>query len=90
MLDQVCNTYRHDSILNLIVTKYTVYHDINGYQATSGGTIPVTMTVTELKPDIVIGNNKETTVDIIELTVLFQSKILRPGTLFNEISMHTL
>ena len=52
MLDQGRYTYRHDSILNFIVSKidrskYTVYSDISGYQTTNGGTIPVTMTVTE-------------------------------------------
>ena len=80
MLDQGRYTYRHDSILNFIVSKidqnqFTVYSDINGYQATNGGTIPVTMAVTQLKPDIVIVNEKEKTVDIFELTVPFESNI---------------
>ena len=62
------------SSLNYIVSKidtskYSVFSDISGYQATNGGTIPVTMTVTQLKPDLVIVNEKEKTVDIFELTV---------------------
>ena len=64
MLDQGRYTYRHDSILNFIDRKidqnqFTFYSDINGYQATNGGTIPVTMAVTQLKPDLVIVNDKE-------------------------------
>ena len=64
MLDQGRYTYRHDSILNFIVSKidqnqFTVYSDINGYQATNGGTIPVAIAVTQLKPDLVIVNEKE-------------------------------
>ena len=49
-----------------------MYSDISCYQTTNGGTIPVTMTVTELKPDLVIVNNIEKTVDIFELTVPFE------------------
>ena len=46
-------TYRHDSILNYIVSKidtskYSVYSVIVGHQATNGGTIPVTIAVTQL------------------------------------------
>ena len=85
MLDQGRYTYRHDSILNFIVskidkTKFTVYSDINGYQTTNGGTVPVTMAVTELKPDIVIVNDKEKTVEILELTVPFESNIKARNT----------
>ena len=80
MLDQGRYTYRHDSILNFIVSKidkdkYTVYSDINGFQTTNGGTIPVTMAVTELKPDLVIVNDQKKTVDIFELTVPFEHNI---------------
>ena len=80
MLDQGRYTYRHDSIPNLILskidkTKITVFSDINGYQTTNGGTVPVTIAVTELKPDIVIINDKEKTVEIFELTVPFESNI---------------
>ena len=72
MLDQGRYKYKHDSILNFIVskidkTKFTVYSDINGHQTTNGGTVSVTMAVTELKPNIVI--------EIFELTVPFESNI---------------
>ena len=64
MLEQGRYTYRHDNILNCIVskidiTKITVASDINGYQTTNGDTVPVTMALTELKPDILIVNDKE-------------------------------
>ena len=80
MLDQGRYTYRHDSILNFIVSKidsqlYKVYCDIQGHQTTNGGTIPATMTVTALKPDIVIVNEKTKTVEIFELTVPFETNI---------------
>jgi len=85
MLDQGRYTYRHDRILNYIVSKidtskYTVFSDISGHQATNGGTIPVTMAVTELKPDLVIVNEKEKTVDIFELTVPFEGNIKARNT----------
>ena len=72
MLDQGRYTYRHDRILNFIVTnidktKFTLYSDINGYQTTNGGTVPVTMAVTEWLPDIVIVKDKEEIVEILEL-----------------------
>ena len=72
MLDQGRYTYRHDIILNYILSKldknlYKVYSDLNGFQTTNGGTIPGTMAVTELKPDIVIVNETDKTVNILEL-----------------------
>jgi hypothetical protein len=80
MLDQGRYTYRHDNILNFIVGKldknlYTVFSDIHGHQTTNGGTIPATMTVTQLKPDIVVINEKDKTVHILELTVPFEHNI---------------
>ena len=80
MLDQGRYTYRHDNILNYIVSNldkklYTVYSDLHGHQTANGGTIPATMTVTELKPDIVVVSEKDKTVHILELTVPFESNI---------------
>ena len=64
MLDQGRYTYGHDSVPNFIVSnidqnQFTVYSDVNGYQATNVGTIPMTMAVTQLKPDLVIVKEKE-------------------------------
>ena len=84
-IDQGRYTYRHDSILNFIVSridrsKYTEYSDTSGYQASNGGTIPVKMRVPELKPDLVIVNNIEKTVDVFELTVPFEGNIKARNT----------
>ena len=93
MLDQGRYTYRHDNILNYIVSKldknlYTVYSDLHGMQTTNGGTIPVTMAVTELKPDIVIVNNTDKTVNILELTVPFERNIKTRNTFKNNKYAH--
>ena len=58
-LDQGRLTWRHDNIVKYIAdcidkSKYTVHSDIEGYQTTNGGSMPAYLTVTELKPDIVI------------------------------------
>ena len=84
-LDQGRYTYRHDNIVNFIVSKidkklFKVYSDINGYQTTNGGTIPENMTVTVLKPDIVIVNEKDKVVEIFELTVPFEGNIKARNT----------
>ena len=80
ILDQGRYAYRHDNILNYIVSKldknlYTVYSDLHGHQTANGGTIPATMTVTELKPDIVVVSEKDKSVYILELTVPFEHNI---------------
>ena len=79
-LDQGRFTWRHDNILKYIVdcidtTKYKVHSDIDGYETANGGTIPINMTVTNLKPDIVIIDEKKKTVNIVELTVPFEHNI---------------
>ena len=85
MLDQGRYTYRHDNIINYIVGKldknvYKVYSDIPGFQTSNGGTIPATMAVTELKPDIVIVNDTDKTVNVFELTVPFEGNIKKRNT----------
>ena len=55
-------------------TKFKVYSDLDGYQTPNGGTIPASMTVTELKPDIVIVDKEDKNVNIVELTVPFEHK----------------
>ena len=52
-----------------------MFSDIQGRQTENGGTIPATMTVTQLKPDIVVINEAEKTVHILELTVPFEHNI---------------
>ena len=79
-LDQGRYTFRHDNIIKFIVdsldkTKYKVHSDIEGFQTQSGGTVPASMTVTTLKPDITITDETNKTVHIVELTVPFEGYI---------------
>ena len=73
-------TWRHDNIITYIVnsvdkSKFTLFSDISGHQTSNGGTIPPSMTVTPLKPDIVIIDKKEKKAMIYELTCPFESNI---------------
>ena len=79
-LNQGRYTWRHDNIIKYIVdnidrTQYTVYSDIYEHTTSNGGTIPPSMTVTSLKPDIVIVDNVNKKASILELTVPFESNI---------------
>ena len=83
-LDQGRYTWRHDNILNYIVTcveksKFKVYSDIPGYQTSNGGSLPPSLppslTVSSLKPDIVIVDEVNKKVVIYELTVPFEKNI---------------
>ena len=73
-------TYRHDCVLNYIAScldteKYTCFVDIPGHQTPAGGTLPPNLTVSVLKPDIVVVNNQKKTVDIFELTCSAEHRI---------------
>ena len=75
-------TWRHDNILNYIVncvdkSKFTIFSDISGHQTSNGGTVPPSMTVTSLKPDVVVIDKKEKQAVIYELTSPFESNIHR-------------
>ena len=79
-LEQKKFTRRHNNIINYIVNsvdenKFKVYSDLPGYQTSNGGSLPPSMMVTTLKPDIVIVDeiNKKTV--IYELTVQFERNI---------------
>jgi hypothetical protein len=83
MLDQGRYTWRHDNIVRYITDnidkeKYTMYSDIDGSQTENGGTIPSRLTVTPLKPDIVILDEKS--INIFELTVPFETNINKRHT----------
>ena len=52
-----------------------MHSDIEGYQTTNGGSVPAYLTVTELKPDIVIIDKENLRVNIVELTVPFEGHI---------------
>ena len=73
-------TYRHDTILKYISdsldkVKYTCYVDIEGCQTPAGGTLPPSLVVSTLRPDIVIVDKKNKEVNIFELTVPSESRI---------------
>ncbi len=94
-LDQGRWTWRHNNIVKYIAdsidkSKYTVHSDIDEYLGANGGTIPVSMTVTNLKPDIVIVSETEKTADIVEITVPFESNIHTRHTYKTEKYAHLL
>ena len=73
-------TFRHDNILHYILSclnkeKFQVYVDLEGSKTPAGGTIPPSVVVTNLKPDIVIIDKEKKTVDIFELTCPSEARI---------------
>ena len=56
-------------------SKFKVYSDIPGYQTSNGGSLPPSLTVSSLKPDIVIVDEVNKKVVIYELTVPFEKNI---------------
>ena len=56
-------------------SRFTVHSDIPGYQTSSGGSLPPSLTVSTLKPDIVIIDETAKKVMIYELTVPFENNI---------------
>ena len=73
-------TYRHDTILKFISNcldrvKFTCYVDIPDSQTPAGGTLPPSLVVSTLRPDIVIIDKKKKEVNIFELTVPAESRI---------------
>ena len=84
-LEQQRYTWRHNNIVNYIVnsvdsTKLKVYSDLPGYQTSNGGSLPPSMTVTTLKPDIVIVDEHNKKAVIYELTVPFEKNIDKQHT----------
>ena len=66
-------TFRLDSVLNYIALcldtdKFSCYVDIPGHQTPAGGTLPPNVAVSTLKPDIIVVDKQNKTVDIFELT----------------------
>ena len=84
-LEQQRFTWRHNNIVNYIVnsvdiTRFKVLSDLPGFQTSNGGSLPPSMTVTTLKPDIVILDEKNKKAVIYELTVPFERNIDRQHT----------
>ena len=79
-LDQGRYTWRHNNIINYILncldsSKFEVYSDLDGHTTATGGTIPVTVCITPLKPDITIIDKKHKTFNIFELTCPLEPNI---------------
>ena len=55
--------------------KFECYIDIDGVETAAGGTLPPSIIVSNLKPDIVILDKKQKTVSILELTVPAEHRI---------------
>ena len=84
-LNQGRYTWRHNSILKHMLTALkgfieptnndlSLFSDIGGY-TTTGGTLPVDVIVSKLKPDMVFYNKKDNTIHLVELTVPFEKNI---------------
>ena len=84
-LNQGRFTWRHDSILVHILKQLKnaiginsnniqIFSDMPGF-TTTGGTLPVNIIVSKLRPDIVIVNTKKKFVHLVELTVPFEHNI---------------
>jgi hypothetical protein len=71
-------------------SRFKVYSDLEGYQTPTGGTIPATLAVTELKPDMVISDKVKKTVNIVELTVPFEGNIKLRNTYKTDKYSHFL
>ena len=92
-LDQGKYTWRHDSILSYIAdcldtTKYKSYIDIPNHQTPTGGTVPVDICITPLRPDIVIMDEKKSTIDLFELTCPLEPNIKRRNSEKNNKYAH--
>ena len=81
MLDQGRYTWRHNSVLNLIVnaletyvhsSSWDIYTDLPGKICRGNSTIPAEIIHTTQRPDIVLVNPHEKKLAILELTVSFE------------------
>ena len=84
-LNQGRYTWRHNSILKHTLSALKgfiestnndllLFSDISGF-TTTGGTLPVNVIVSKLKPDMVIHNKQDNSIHLVELTVPFEANI---------------
>ena len=71
--------WRHNNIVNYVLqcldpTKYKIYSDLPGHTI-GAGSVPPEVCITTQKPDIVIFDEKEKTMQIFELSVPFEQNI---------------
>ena len=86
-------TLRHDSVLNYLEqrvdkTRYTCYIDIPGHQTPAGGTLPHSVTVSTLRPDIVIIDELKKNIMVLELTVPGELRIEESNRLKGDKYQH--
>ena len=62
-------------VSNVDKSRFKVYSDLPGWEATGGGTIPAELCMTNLKPDIVIIDSTKKKLHIFELTVPLTTNI---------------
>ncbi|MCP3851345.1 MAG: hypothetical protein GY694_14045 [Gammaproteobacteria bacterium] len=82
-LNQGRLTFRHDSCLQTIVdfiksklkTDFTLYYDLAGQGAGTGGTLPPHIITTAQRPDLVLLNEVDKSVILFELSVPWDSNI---------------
>jgi hypothetical protein len=79
-LDQGRYTWRHNNVIKYILTcldttKFRVLSDLEGFTAPGGGTIPIDVCITALKPDITVLDLKNNTFNIFELTCPMEPNI---------------
>jgi hypothetical protein len=83
MLDQGRYTWRHDSVLRIIMDTFTdvcdpawkVYCDLAGATKIAGTTIPPDIMPTQQRPDLVFVNDSSKSIIIFELTIPFEQNI---------------
>ena len=84
-LEQGRFTWRHDSVLRTIVSfsrthlrnGFSLYSDLNGFQAPHGGVIPPHIVTTALRPDVFVINESARIIAILELTCPWERNIQR-------------
>ena len=86
-------TFRHDNVLSYISkclnrSKFKCYIDIEWSQTSAGGTLPPNLSVSTLKPDIVIIGKASKTVSIFELIIPAEHRIKKARELIFEKYQH--
>ena len=84
-LEQGRYNWLHNNVINYILncldnTKFEFYSDLDGHTTVTGGTIPLTVCITPLKPDITIIDKKTKTFNIFELTCPMEPNIKKRNT----------
>ena len=79
-LEQGRYTWRHNNVIHYILScldteKFSVYSDLPGHTTPNGGSVPIDICVTPLKPDITILDKKNKTFNIFELTCPLEPNI---------------